>query len=43
MTDLLVDSGNHRVKGLGGNYTNSLDLKLSNAHMLSFTIFVVSA
>jgi hypothetical protein len=30
MTDLPVDSGNHRVKGLGGNYAHSLDLNLSN-------------
>jgi hypothetical protein len=41
MTDLLVDSGNHRVKGLGGNYTDTLDLNLSNVHVLGFSIFAV--
>src|SRR5580693_3649473 len=38
MTDLRVDSGNHRVKGLGGNDIDPLDVNFLNAYMhcLSF-------
>jgi hypothetical protein len=41
MTDPLVDSANHRVKGLGANYTDTLDLNLSNVHVLCFSNFAV--
>src|ERR1700692_3700895 len=33
MTERRVDSGNHSVKGLGGDDTHSLDLNFLNAHM----------
>src|ERR1700683_4944652 len=33
MTDLCVDSGNHHVKGFGGNDVDSLDVNFLNAHV----------
>src|ERR1700727_1482453 len=33
MTDLCVDSGNHRVKGFGGNEIDSLDVNFLNIHV----------
>src|ERR1700683_1779791 len=43
MTDLCVDSRNHRVKGLGGIDIDSLVVNFLNAHMcfLSFLLLVL--